>query len=83
MGPVISVLAMGVLTVADLLVFKSRSRVAMEVKIDSLTRLVELRNCPIECAYTIEQKVDVMEEGMKACGRAILLLYGCRCSNAT
>lgn len=48
MESVVAALATGVLTLAGVLVFNSRSCAVMELKLDNLTRWVERHNCLVK-----------------------------------
>lgn len=59
MESVVAALVTGVLTLAGVLVFNSRSRAVMEVKIDNLARQVEGHNRMVERTYALERDVAV------------------------
>lgn len=56
---VITALVSGLLTLAGVLASNSRSRAAMEVKIDELAKRVEKHNSLVERTYRIEQDLAV------------------------
>ncbi len=59
MESVFAALVSGALTLAGVLVSNSRSRAAMEAKVDELSRRVEKHNALVERTYRLERDVAV------------------------
>lgn len=66
MESVVAALVTGLLTLAGVLVSNSRSRAVMEVKIDELTRRVEMHNRMVERAFLLEQDMAVAKRDIEA-----------------
>ncbi len=66
MESVVAALVTGLLTLAGVLVSNSRSRAVMEVKIDELTRRVEMHNRMVERTFLLEQDMAVAKRGIEA-----------------
>lgn len=66
MESVVAALVTGLLTLAGVLVSNSRSRAVMEVKIDELTRRVEMHNRMIKRTYRHEQDMAVVKRDIEA-----------------
>ena len=61
MESVVAALVTGVLTLLGVIVSNSRSRTAMEIKLDNLTKQVEKHNRMVERTYALEQDVAVVK----------------------
>ena len=61
MESVVTALVTGVLTLLGVIVSNSRSRTAMEIKLDNLTKQVEKHNRMVERTYALEQDVAVVK----------------------
>ena len=66
MESVVAALVTGLLTLAGVLVPNSRSRAVMEVKIDELTRRVEMHNRMVERTFLLEQDMAVAKRDIEA-----------------
>ncbi len=66
MESVVAALVTGLLTLAGVLVSNSRSRAVMEVKIDELTRRVEMHNRMVERTFLLEQDMAVAKRDIEA-----------------
>lgn len=61
MESVVAALVTGVLTLLGVIVSNSRSRTAMEIKLDNLTKQVEKHNHMVERTYAPKQDVAVVK----------------------
>ena len=66
MESVVAALVTGLLTLAGVLVSNSRSRAVMEVKIDELTRRVDMHNRMVERTFLLEQDMAVAKRDIEA-----------------
>lgn len=66
MESVVAALVTGLLTLAGVLVSNSRSRAVMEVKIDELTRRVEMHNRMVKRTFLLEQDMAVAKRDIEA-----------------